>query len=614
MIVLLTRHSNNQPVSLTKQIADSGEGKVWETNIKGYLAKIYHDPTPARIAKLKVMLANPPADPMLNHNHVSIAWVSDLLKDNNGKYLGFLMPAIKNSKQLSSICNPKRRKKVAPGFNWYYLHVTALNAAWIIQSIHAKGYVLGDIKLENILVNPRAMTAVIDTDSFQVRDSQSNQVYRCTVGSEGFTPPELLGKDFDTTNQTEIHDRFRLAVLIHYLLFGEHPFSAGQWTGVGEYPEQTELIKQGYWYGSHNSPIRETVNTIPLGVLHPELKRFFLQCFNDGHTQPHLRPCAKDWHNALETAVNQLTVCSRIDGHHYSKHCGSCYWCERAATLNVDIFSHAFSTIKVFSADDITELIKQKGKQITVVGQVFSTRYLSKNTNKFFINCDKNKTRINGYSHFRVIMFFEGIQNLAKFKNLSIDDLRQWKSQYIKITGILDIERNKILQIVLKESTQIKLINALEANQLLSQTYIPVGFSQIKQPSVPPQVLPQYRKQNLSPRQSTQSANSLKTPNQGASQIKQPSPTSQTSPPKVSSKYRRKTVSSSRHPQKSTSPNRTSKQLASQTKKPSSSSQVPSQYHRLLIKFCLLYSFNLKFGDGRFGFARVVIWVRDSNR
>lgn len=347
MIVLLTRHSNNQPVFLTKQIADSGEGQVWETNLNGYLAKIYHDPTPARIAKLKVMLANPPADPMLSHNHVSIAWVSDLLKDSNGKYLGFLMPAIADSKQLSSVYNPRRRKKVAPGFNWYYLHVTALNTAWIIQEIHAKGYVLGDIKLENILVNDRAMTAVIDTDSFQVRDPQSNQVYRCTVGSEGFTPPELLGKDFDTTNQTEICDRFRLGVLIHYLLFGYHPFS-GNWTGVGESPEQTELIKQGYWYGGHNSPIRASETTIPLNVIHPELKQLFLKCFNDGHTKPHLRPSALDWHNALEVAVNQLTSCSRVDSHHYSKHYGKCYWCERAANLGVDIFPSVVSESKMF--------------------------------------------------------------------------------------------------------------------------------------------------------------------------------------------------------------------------------------------------------------------------
>lgn len=362
MIVLLTRHSNNQPVSLTKQIADSGEGQVWETNLKGYLAKIYHDPSPARIAKLKVMLANPPADPMLSHNHVSIAWVSDLLKDNNGKYLGFLMPAIADSKQLSSICNPKRRNKLAPGFNWYYLHVTALNTAWIIQAIHAKGYVLGDIKLENILVNDRAMTAVIDTDSFQVRDSQSNQVYRCTVGSEGFTPPELLGKDFDTTNQTEIHDRFRLGVLIHYLLFGYHPFS-GNWTGVGESPEQTELIKQGYWYGGHNSPIRASKTTIPLDVVHPELKKLFLKCFNEGHTQPNLRPTAQNWHNALEVGVNQLTSCSRVDSHHYSKTYGKCYWCDRAADLGVDIFPNVISAAKTLPTATQTLPVSKSSSQ-----------------------------------------------------------------------------------------------------------------------------------------------------------------------------------------------------------------------------------------------------------
>ncbi len=407
-MVLLTRHSNNQPISLTKQIADSGEGQVWETNLNGCLAKLYHDPTPARIAKLKVMLANPPADPMLSHNHVSIAWVSDLLKDGNGKYIGFLMPAIKDSKQLSSVYNPRRRKKVAPGFNWYYLHVTALNTSWIIQEIHAKGYVLGDIKLENILVNDRAMTAVIDTDSFQVRDPQSNKVYRCTVGSEGFTPPELLGKDFDTTNQTEIHDRFRLGVLIHYLLFGYHPFS-GQWTGVGESPEQTELIKQGYRYAAHNSAIRPSKTTISLEVVHPELKKLFLRCFNDGHTKPHLRPTTRDWHNALEMAVNQLTSCNRVDSHHYSKTYGKCYWCDRAVTFGVGTFPNL--NFKVFSADDITELIKHKGQQITVVGQIASTRYMSKNTNKFFINCGNNKTNINGYRHFRVVIFFEGIQN-----------------------------------------------------------------------------------------------------------------------------------------------------------------------------------------------------------
>ncbi|MDJ0736311.1 MAG: hypothetical protein QNJ47_19980 [Nostocaceae cyanobacterium] len=108
-----------------------------------------------------------------------------------------------------------------------------MNIASIIEAIHAAGYVLGDMKPENILVNNRALPSIIDTDSFQVRHPNNRKVYRCLVGSNGFTPPELIGKDFSIINQTEIHDRFRLAVIIYHLLFGESPFK-GKWMGVGD--------------------------------------------------------------------------------------------------------------------------------------------------------------------------------------------------------------------------------------------------------------------------------------------------------------------------------------------------------------------------------------------
>ncbi|WP_160295994.1 helix-hairpin-helix domain-containing protein [Aliterella atlantica] len=337
MMTILTRASDRQTVSLGNKIASSGEGEVWETNFSGILAKIYHNPTPERIEKLKAMLANPPVDPMAGKNHVSIAFPQDLLQDGSGNCVGFLMPAVRSSRELPSIYNPRLRKRNAPGFNWYYLHITALNTAWIIQAIHEKGYVLGDIKPQNILVNDRALVAVIDTDSFQVCDRKSGKVYRCTVGSDGFTPVELLGKDFAVTDQSEVCDRFRLAVLIHYLLFGYHPFS-GEWTGVGESPDQTELIRKGLWYGGNSSLIRPSQNTIPLDVIHPEIKRLFLKCFNDGHASPKLRPTAEDWHNALQVAVNDLTICGKVDSHHYSRNYSKCYWCERSVKLSVDIF------------------------------------------------------------------------------------------------------------------------------------------------------------------------------------------------------------------------------------------------------------------------------------
>jgi serine/threonine protein kinase len=329
--------STDQPITLTKQIASSGEGEVWQTNREGYLAKIYYSPLPARIRKLEVMVAHPPTDPNAHINHISFAWPQSLLKDGNGKSVGFLMPAIAHSVGLLDVYNPQRRQKVLPGFNWLYLHTTAMNIASIVWAIHKAGYVLGDIKPQNILVNNQALPAVIDTDSFQVRNPQTGELYSCPVGSEGFTPVELMDKNLATLEQTVVHDRFRLAVIIFLLLFGDHPFK-GKWVGAGDSPEPNELLRQGFWPYAPNSLIQSGPLTIPLSVVHPALQDCFVRCFNQGHTQPELRPTPEEWVKALRSAIAQLKVCSKVKTHCYSESYGKCYWCERKALLGVDIF------------------------------------------------------------------------------------------------------------------------------------------------------------------------------------------------------------------------------------------------------------------------------------
>lgn len=283
------------------------------------------------------MLANPPADPMARSGHISIAWPTEELADKEGKPVGFLMPHIQNSRQLVSVYNHRRRLKVVPAFNWKYLHVTALNLAWIVQALHEKGYVLGDIKAENILVNDQALVAIIDTDSFQVRDPKTNRIFRCTVASEGFTPPELIGRDIDGTDQSVYQDRFRLAVAIHLLLFGEHPFS-GKWQGPGEQPEQSDLIRRGLWYGSRDNLVVPVERAIPLGVTHRDLQQLFRQCFNEGHNKPDIRPSAAAWHRGIEAAMAGLVTCGVNGNHVFYASLGQCHWCTRAAQLGVDVF------------------------------------------------------------------------------------------------------------------------------------------------------------------------------------------------------------------------------------------------------------------------------------
>jgi formylglycine-generating enzyme required for sulfatase activity len=327
----------NRLITLTQELANSGEAKVWHTNFNGYLAKIYHNPHNERVDKLQLMVRNRPSDPNAHLNHISFAWPYSILEDKQGKVVGFLMPEVVGSETLLKLCTPIMRRKYKLETNWYFLHVVARNIAAIIQAIHLKGYVLGDIKLENILVNNRALPTIIDTDSFQVSDPYSGKIYRCLVGSEGFTPAELIGVNLADVDQTEVHDRFRLGVVIYYLLFGGPPFR-GLWQGGGDSLEQSELIRRGLWPFSGDKLLVPSNTTIPLNILHPDLHALFLRCFNEGHKFPHRRPTAKEWCDTLEAARKEVIRCGKVDNHYYSRRYGKCYWCERFSDLNLDIF------------------------------------------------------------------------------------------------------------------------------------------------------------------------------------------------------------------------------------------------------------------------------------
>jgi TonB family protein len=338
MTVLTCASTGKSITLLGEEIANSGEAKVWRTNQNGYLAKIYHTPTPERVQKLAVMIAHPPTEPNSHLHHVSFAWPKSALKNVQGDCVGFLMPEIKDGKELIDVYNPRRRQALKLEIDWRFLHTTALNIVSIIEALHAAGYVLGDIKPQNILVNNRALPSIIDTDSFQVKNPKNGKVYNCLVGSEGYTPPELIGKDFDSIEQTEVHDRFRLGVIIYQLLFGgNNPFQ-GKWTGAGETPDINELICQGLWVNGSTNLIAAVARTIPLEIVHPEVQQCFLKCFNDGHKNPNFRPTARKWLEALKVGNDRLTICGRVDSHYYSRTYGKCYWCDRSTNLGVDIF------------------------------------------------------------------------------------------------------------------------------------------------------------------------------------------------------------------------------------------------------------------------------------
>jgi len=301
------------------------------------VAKVWHKPTLERCRKLRVMLANPPSDPMAAQHHASIAWPVDLLHlpGRPQALAGFVMPRVENMRPVGEFSSPKVRRDRCPLFNYMYLHRTARNLATAVRALHERGYVIGDLNESNLLVAETALVSIVDTDSFQVWDSEAGVMYRCRVGKPEYTPPELQGKSFAQVDREPAHDRFGLGVLIFQLLMeGTHPF-AGVYHGRGEPPLLEQRIATGHFPHASNPqvPYGPKPTAPRFELLTPALRDLCLRCFVDGHFRPSLRPEPQSWQYALEEAESHLVTCHWNHQHLFGDHLEECPWCARAKLL-----------------------------------------------------------------------------------------------------------------------------------------------------------------------------------------------------------------------------------------------------------------------------------------
>ncbi|WP_017656134.1 tetratricopeptide repeat protein [Fortiea contorta] len=325
-------------LNLSVSLGRGGEACIYAVPSDGNLvAKVYHKATIAHAHKLQAMLANPPENPTANLGHISIAWPQDILLNADGgdAIVGFLMPRIRGMRPIIDFYNPRTRREHCPLFNYQYLLRTARNLAAAFAALHASGYCIGDVNESNILVSDTALVTLVDTDSFQVNDPDSDVVYRCPVGKPEFTPPELQNKIFAQYDREVYHDLFGLGVLIFQLLMeGTHPFS-GIFQGSGEPPTYEVRISAGHFTYSKKRqvPYLPTPIAPAWEILHPSLQQLFVCCFEDGHFNPQLRPSAQSWLSAIAEAEDSLITCAVNPQHHYNSHLETCPWCERSVRL-----------------------------------------------------------------------------------------------------------------------------------------------------------------------------------------------------------------------------------------------------------------------------------------
>ena len=339
----LQRDSNGERFSISPatQLGAGGEAKIYSVDaeppsVAKYAVKIYHRSTQLHEAKLGAMLLNPPEDP-LSGAHTSIAWPLDRVYTvyNGVAFKGYLMARVEGMRPIFTAYNPATRRQQTPFFNYRYLLRAARNLISAARALHLRGVVIGDVNESNILVGETALITLVDTDSFQVPDPQTGKLYRCLVGKPEYTPPEIQGRRFANLDRTKENDLFGLAILLFQLLMeGTHPF-AGIYLGGGDPPTYENRILQGHFpFGSKSSPFEILKVAPPITMLDPLIRQLFLRCFEEGHSDPSLRPDTQIWLNALADAERNLVKCGLNPQHLFGNHLKNCPWCERTELLD----------------------------------------------------------------------------------------------------------------------------------------------------------------------------------------------------------------------------------------------------------------------------------------
>lgn len=319
-------------VRLGPEIARAGEGVIHEVASSPTLvAKLYHTvPHPKKTTKLQ-HLCRAGNTGLLNIS----AWPQGLLYSSNDRKTvrGFLMPRIQG-KEIHHLYGPRDRQLEFPSAAWDFLIHVARNCAAAFETLHEHGVVMADVNEKNLLVTSNGLVRLIDCDSYQFRDG--NTQYLCEVGVPMWTPPELQRRvqhqGYHGLERTPNHDRFGLAVLIFELLFmGRHPFA-----GVPDGHQQFEIHVAIQAFLFAFSPqvwqrgLKAPPHTLPLGVLPQRLVRLFERAFLPGSERPDARPSGWEWAHELDALHAAHRTCNRDPGHKYWNGLTNCPWCDIA--------------------------------------------------------------------------------------------------------------------------------------------------------------------------------------------------------------------------------------------------------------------------------------------
>lgn len=192
----------------------------------------------------------------------------------------------------------------------------AKNIALTLYRIHligdkinrGSGYVVGDLKPENIMVNEFSQVSLIDTDSIQI--NARNLFYPVTAYTPEYSSPELIKISNNTPSQMA-SDNFSLAIILYRVIVGIHPFMGTIRNKKGLALQ--EAIAGGYYVHGRRKGDFEVIAPIHnrLIMVSKEVREFFRLALDEGLLNPSNRPSASDWAEMLHGELHSNRFVTR---------------------------------------------------------------------------------------------------------------------------------------------------------------------------------------------------------------------------------------------------------------------------------------------------------------
>lgn len=218
------------PINLIKTLSAGGEGTIYESNFHDLVCKIYHKNQLTNLKQKKIEL-------MLSRKVVKegICWPIDILRNNSGEFVGYLMPKAKGRPMQHVMFRKPALEKTFP--NWSRIDLVNVCIAFLdkLLFLHSMNIIVGDINPLNILVTEESNNVwLVDTDSFQIEG------FPCPVGTVNFTAPEIQGVNYSSFLRTKEHEIFAVATMLFMILHPGKPPYAQQGGG-----DPAENIRNG---------------------------------------------------------------------------------------------------------------------------------------------------------------------------------------------------------------------------------------------------------------------------------------------------------------------------------------------------------------------------------